>query len=340
MIHNMTNNQILDELNKIVYGSLDAKKKLINLINRSKTRYFQKHVYQEAEKDFVKPAKLLISGESGTGKTYLINTLQKIIHFPLVCIDANSLLPTGAGKDSGMKVADVEKLIKKTAMNTLATHRYLYHSYEGVMSQMVVFVDEFDKLGDGWGDYGWRCGTQSAFLTLVENSAEFADVSWVFAGAFSKHRNVSPSRPIGFSKNDEVSETAKIDDEMVIKSGIITEFVGRLTDIVELDRPTFDFYEKIIRGLLIPEKQREMLSLNRDMIDVSEDFIKRSINSALKKQQGVRGLKRDLYNLFSDAEFDDTNVKIYQKVDEIVEDVKNNDSDFLKDEIDRMVYGG
>lgn len=109
MIHGRSNLDILDELDGYVSGHYEAKKALISLVNRAKIRHHQKWI-EGIHKDYlIQPHKLLLIGQSGTGKTHLVESLQDILDFPLIRIDATKMNPTGAG--GGIKEEDLRRIL-------------------------------------------------------------------------------------------------------------------------------------------------------------------------------------------------------------------------------------
>ena len=132
------NQQLLEQLDEYVFGHDEAKKTLITMITRSRMRAYQKYIKEMDEDMLLKPMKVLLVGASGTGKTHLLESLRKVVHFPLVRLDATQLNP--AGSSGGVKVEDVYKMIVKEAMRAKEELPYVYHSLEGTIDKTVVFI--------------------------------------------------------------------------------------------------------------------------------------------------------------------------------------------------------
>lgn len=305
MINYKRNSELLLELDEHVVGHITAKKALINLINRSKIRYNQKYVAMEHKDYHIPPAKCLLIGGSGTGKTYLVESLQKILQFPLVKIDATRLTITSAG--DGIKSTDVIDMIKEAAKKAYMTDMRRNPTVEAAIDQTVVFVDEIDKLA--WGAKGesdsWNKRTQANFLQIFENSDELSGVSFIFAGAFSDmERMKDVKKMLGFVQtDDEKASEADIIDDLVVKYGLIPELVGRITAIVELDAFTADNYRDILVQKLIPRKLEELIYFNCADLNLSEEDIEKVVAKAVISKQGIRFLKRELDKLCLDIEF-------------------------------------
>src|SRR5260221_543501 len=84
----ITNQELLEKFDKLVYGHTTAKKALINAVNRSRLRWHQEFNLGMQEDELVTPKNVLLIGESGSGKTFLIECLQKLCEFPIVRFDA------------------------------------------------------------------------------------------------------------------------------------------------------------------------------------------------------------------------------------------------------------
>lgn len=221
----MDNKTLLEELDYYVVGHTEAKKALITLVMRSRLRHFQKYI-KEMDSDYLlQPMKILLMGASGSGKTHLVESLQKITHFPLLRIDATHLGPSGSG--GSIKPNDLRKMIieKATIACDLSPNRY--YSVEEAVDSTVVFVDEIDKLGVSFDSSGnWNSHVQSNFLTLFDNKAEFSGLSFVFAGAFTGiTKEKETKRSIGFSFNETIGEDEFLDDQ-IIKYGLIPELAN------------------------------------------------------------------------------------------------------------------
>ncbi len=163
--HADANRRIYQQLSELVIGHDNAKKVLINLINRSKLRYYQKWGMLQGDTDLIKLSNCLLVGNSGTGKTHLVESLSKIMKFPLLKIDATDLNPTGAS--GGIKSEDLYKRISRCAKDAMEEDPETYWSYEGTLDQVVVFVDEVDKLGQKLST-DWNQHVQSNFLAIFD----------------------------------------------------------------------------------------------------------------------------------------------------------------------------
>lgn len=309
MIKNKTNSELLAELDKMVVGHHKAKKYLINLINRSRVRSYLKFVRGESPENLLPPGKLLLIGESGTGKTFLVQCIQKLLGFPICYIDATKMNPTGAS--GGIKSHDVSRMVGNAAKEYMSQHPGQYVDIWDAVDETVVFIDEIDKLAEAWESSGnWNKHVQSNFLTIFEHSSTdkiLEGVTFIFAGAFNglKKRRSIISKSIGFTKQDEATkEDDPINDEDVVQYGLIPELVGRISAIVELDKFTEENYYSILINKILPEKRRELEQLGIYGAIIGEDDLRAIVKKAIKSGQGVRALKRGLELFFLDLEFE------------------------------------
>jgi len=284
----MSNYNILNALNEHVHGHEKSKKALIVAINRNKQRYYQKQISLEPQ---APKLNLLLVGESGTGKTLMLESLAKIMKFPLVRIDATKL--DNSNRKEEFNAAAIAKLIREEATKALAEGKYF--SLQGAIDQTVVFVDEFDKLGISFDSTGnWNTMIQASLLTLVDNKGEFEGVTWIMAGAFSKAKEKAiSSKSIGFfGQNAEEKPVIKKFD--ALKWGIIPELLGRIGVVSELDKLDKEAYLRILHKHILPSMGDVALELNEDAI----------VTEAMNSGMGVRHLTTLVNEALMDVEFD------------------------------------
>lgn len=301
MLWGKPNREVLEELGEYVEGHTQAKKALITLVNRSKMRYRQRWGLA-MHKDFLIPvSKVLLIGASGTGKTYLVESLNEIVPFPLVKIDATKMNPTGAS--GGVKEEDLRKMIVDNATREYQMYPKRYFSIDGAVDQTVVFVDEIDKLGASFDSSGkWNDHVQSNFLTLFDNKSEFSGVSFIFAGAFT---NITGDRikrkSMGFgSLENEIDENI---ENKIVDSGLLPELVGRITSIVQLDQFTEKEFYDILKRKILPKKQMDLAAFGVFGQDLTDEQMREIVKRAVKSDQGIRALQRELDKLYLDIEF-------------------------------------
>lgn len=305
-----TNYEILLRVSKQIHKHEKAKKVLINVINRALLRSHQRWNENLSDDNAIPNLNALLIGKSGTGKTYLMETLARVMDFHLVVLDATDFAPTSA---DGKSKCDIEKKIFKSAETYFSQARQgKFVCAQEVIDQTVVFVDEIDKLGQECsGNGNWNAHTQATFLTTFENkTAGFRHLTWVFAGAFTKmHKDKKgTAKPIGFEKNhDHTHEEGDIERD-IIAFGLIPELVGRIHHVVELDELTIEDFETILNEILIPKKVKQ-LSFTKVDFDVLQQLdVKAIAAKAHKSEMGVRAMMKAIDNFLIDIEFNDAPV--------------------------------
>lgn len=296
---------LLAALDDCVFGHTEAKKALIVMLNRSRLRVQQKYKKDMDEDFLVSPLKILLIAPSGTGKSHLVTSLQRVARFPIVKVDATHLNPTGAS--GGIKPEKIMEMIDAEARRMCIEHPQQYPYLESTIDQVVVFIDEIDKLAssfDGSSTGNWNIHTQTNFLTLFDSKEKYKGVSFVFAGAFTAITGKKEiKKSLGFTIA-ESKEEKKFLDEEIIKMGIIPELIGRINAIIELDTFTEKDYNDILEQRLLPKKRLDLAAMgifDSELTNEQRDIL---IKMSMKSGQGVRFLQRELDKIFLEKEFD------------------------------------
>ena len=339
MLNEKSNQELLQELSNYVVGHTAAKKAIISAVNRSAVRHHQRWNQFEHTDNLLPIAKVLLVGPSGTGKTFMVETLcKKILDIPYIKLDATMLAFTSAA--AGTKIEDVQDMITEEARIYAANKNYhgIAYTQNMAIDRVVVFIDEFDKLA--WGASkehdSWNKRIQANYLQLLEGNDKFSGVTFILAGAFSgiDHHKSTSNNKIGFNRQELTVKEQTEDslDELVVKYGLIPEIVGRLTNIVQLDTFTRDDYKHILTNTLIPKKIEELIHFNCVALELSNAQIESVVNNAVASGQGVRYLKRQLEKLAADIEFDYENVVNTHMLllDQLIEKYKDEDEEVIK----------
>ena len=301
--------QIKADLDKYVIGQDDAKKILSVAVYNH-----YKRIHAKTNVDIQKTNILLI-GPTGSGKTYLMQTLANILDVPIVIVDATSLTEAGyVGEDVE---SILEKLLKKAGGD-------IQKAQKGI-----VYIDEIDKLANkvvegrkNTKDISGE-GVQQALLKIIENSdvaitiqnnpyekvkhmINTKNILFVCGGAFVgidkiTQKRVSPKeiKKVGFCSANNVNKPnpstfikeANHDD--VIEFGFIPEFIGRIPVIATLNELTKNDLKNILTKPknAILKQYKALFKIDGISLDFNSEAIDYVVDEAIKKKIGARGLK-------------------------------------------------
>lgn len=333
--------EIKKKLDEYVIGQDYAKKVMsVAVYNHYKRVSADAKILGDVE---IEKSNMLMIGPTGSGKTYLVKTLARILQVPLAITDATTLTEAGYIGD------DIESVVSKLL---LAADNDVEKAEHGI-----IFIDEIDKIAkkketrsrDVSGE-----SVQQGMLKLLEGSeievpvgatsknamvpqvtVNTKDILFICGGAFPDLEDIIKTR---LNKSSSMGFNAdlkdKYDDENNIMSyvtvddlreyGMIPEFLGRLPIIYSLDRLDEDMLVNILKEPknAILKQYQKLLELDEVKLEFTDDALRSIARKAMEKDTGARALRSIIEDFMLDIMYEipkDSNIGSVTITEDVVE---------------------
>lgn len=313
------------KLDEYVIGQEHAKKVMAVGVYNHYKRILQDPEEEKKDGVEIQKSNMLMIGPTGSGKTYLVQTLAKLLDVPLALTDATSLTEAGYIGD------DIESVVSKLLA---AADNDVERAEHGI-----IFIDEIDKIAkkrntnqrDVSGE-----AVQQGLLKLLEGSeievpvgatsknamvpletVNTKNILFICGGAFPNLEDIirerlTKSASMGFQaelrdaadKDPDILQKVTMDD--LREFGMIPEFLGRLPVVFALQSLTEDMLVKILKEPknAILRQYQKLMELDEVKLTFEDDALHAIAKKALEKDTGARALRSIIEDFMLDIMYE------------------------------------